>query len=710
MSAFSIPWGCLDGDKEQVSQPENPPKTHKTFVEALNNVCDIPNSQLPQPCVKGDDLAISISEDEYMVGIDNCKHNLHGRVVWSKGSTPLTVVALKNKLSPLWKDLARWGITSLDKGFYEFSFSSLLYGLAQEYWRPKILFAIASSVRTPICTDVIVAKPMFDRTFVHFARVLVDLDLSQTLSYRVLVERKGFAFYVEMEYENLPPFCTHCNMVGHYLNSCKWVQGFDDANQGKETKNNVKNKNESTGKYVKKKDGRTKQNKAMEVVNVEESINKTQNVNKEVVNVEVSTDNTVQNIPNDEPAAAIIRHSPLQPNFSNANTVDSANNNKFSALNTQFEEVESVEKGADLQGQFETEEVESRSKDVEFVEDTQQVQVVDKGEAQGSTQRNVSKEAQQDMQFLKESWANMAENEEDEIRLLNTLEKEPSFTVVTSKSSKKVKAKATKHSKSSGSYETRSKLNLDPVVISLDDQHVACSITVQDKVFGIAAIYASTCYIKRRLLWDNLSVLCNQYNISWCFMGDFNVIMGHHEYRGSSVPASLPMSEFQDWSNANDLLHLQTRGAWFTWSNGRRGRAFTEKRLDRAICNQSWLNSCSEFLKMWTLHESCKDIISNCWGTQIVGSPMFILSKKLKHLKDHLKIWNKEVFGNVHSFVKEAEDSVVEIQNQIQLNGGSDILRDSEKRALDNLDVALKRQEWMRPSLKTLFQISLMIG
>ncbi|MCI68001.1 pectin acetylesterase, partial [Trifolium medium] len=42
-----------------------------------------------------------------------------------KGSTHLSVVAVKNKLTPVWKDLARWGITSLGKGFYEFSFSSL---------------------------------------------------------------------------------------------------------------------------------------------------------------------------------------------------------------------------------------------------------------------------------------------------------------------------------------------------------------------------------------------------------------------------------------------------------------------------------------------------------------------------------------------------------------------------------------------------------
>jgi len=88
------------------------------------------------------------------------------------------------------------GVISLGKGYYKFSFSTLedlqsvrsvgswnlnpgllklftwtkefnpniqqqssekvwlrIYGLSQGYWRPKILFAIASYVGTPICTD-----------------------------------------------------------------------------------------------------------------------------------------------------------------------------------------------------------------------------------------------------------------------------------------------------------------------------------------------------------------------------------------------------------------------------------------------------------------------------------------------------------------------------------------------------------------------------
>jgi hypothetical protein len=57
--------------------------------------------------------------------VETCKHNLHGRIIRPKGATPLRVDALRTKLSTLWKSLGKRGITSLDKGFYEFSFSSL---------------------------------------------------------------------------------------------------------------------------------------------------------------------------------------------------------------------------------------------------------------------------------------------------------------------------------------------------------------------------------------------------------------------------------------------------------------------------------------------------------------------------------------------------------------------------------------------------------
>lgn len=69
--------------------------------------------------------AITIPEDEYAFGVEARKHHLHGRVVWSKGKQPLTVVALKSKLMDIWPPIGKWGVTLLGKGFFEFAFSSL---------------------------------------------------------------------------------------------------------------------------------------------------------------------------------------------------------------------------------------------------------------------------------------------------------------------------------------------------------------------------------------------------------------------------------------------------------------------------------------------------------------------------------------------------------------------------------------------------------
>jgi hypothetical protein len=312
MEPFCIPWSCVDLSPKQPVPDKSNPKTQKSFAQAASNVCEIPLSQLPQPCVKGDEIAIPIPEEEYSAGVDACKHSLHGRIIWPKGTISLTVAALKNKLTPLWKDLSKWSVSSLGRGFYQFVFSTLedvrrvrsiaswnlnpgmlkffawskdfnprlqqnvyvqvwvrFYGLSQEYWRPNILFAIASSVGTPICIDAITAKPMMERTFGQFVRVLVDMDLSNPLRDKVLVERKGFAFFVDLDYENLPPFCSHCKVIGHHVGICKKLNYVDDGKIDKEVREKRKPIKEVSKIYVQTNDGRNEQNINKEVINVE---------------------------------------------------------------------------------------------------------------------------------------------------------------------------------------------------------------------------------------------------------------------------------------------------------------------------------------------------------------------------------------------------------------------------------------------------------
>jgi len=49
------------------------------------------------------------------------------------------------------------------------------------------------------------------------------MDCSKKLFYEILVEREGFSFPVEVVYEWMPDFCTHCQNLGHHVTNYRWL-------------------------------------------------------------------------------------------------------------------------------------------------------------------------------------------------------------------------------------------------------------------------------------------------------------------------------------------------------------------------------------------------------------------------------------------------------------------------------------------------------
>lgn len=129
------------------------------------------------------------------------------------------------------------------------------------------------------------------------------------------------------------------------------------------------------------------------------------------------------------------------------------------------------------------------------------------------------------------------------------------------------------------------------------------------------------------------------------------------------------MEDFLAWSNNNNLMELPSKDSFFTWYNGREGRAVVMRKLDRSFCNVDWSNVDSnmvslvlpifrsdhhpllvissfnqvklksqfKFLVIWTLHNSYRAFVEDSWYVRIMGCPMFIMSRKLQILKDKLK-------------------------------------------------------------------------
>lgn len=131
--------------------------------------------------------------------------------------------------------------------------------------------------------------------------------------------------------------------------------------------------------------------------------------------------------------------------------------------------------------------------------------------------------------------------------------------------------------------------DISPSVIFMSTQCIALEFTCQQSSVYVAAVYASNSYISRRQLWADLTHLQRCFQGPWVFIGDFNVVMGTHEKRGRRPPLAIACLEFVHWTNANLLTHLPISGPLFTWHNGRFGLENVALRLDRSICNDSWI-------------------------------------------------------------------------------------------------------------------------
>ena len=100
----------------------------RTFAQILNNVCDIPLSQLHSPYIKGYNLGANCWRSLFCwfgeVQKSFAKIICMG-ILLKKRDKPLTHLDLCKKLDLTWKHLGQWKAISLDKRFYEFAFSSL---------------------------------------------------------------------------------------------------------------------------------------------------------------------------------------------------------------------------------------------------------------------------------------------------------------------------------------------------------------------------------------------------------------------------------------------------------------------------------------------------------------------------------------------------------------------------------------------------------
>ncbi|CAJ2669285.1 unnamed protein product [Trifolium pratense] len=243
----------------------------------------------------------------------------------------------------------------------------------------------------------------------------------------------------------------------------------------------------------------------------------------------------------------------------------------------------------------------------------------------------------------------------------------------------------------------------------------------------LTVVYASPRENERSETWHHIRQLASNITEPWLVMGDFNEIASPDEKKGGVQADIGKCLQFNRWINECNLMEVTTAGTKFTWRgplwNGR-DRVF--KKLDRVLCNVSWRlkyhdgfakvlprvqsdhhpiivfyegepnegrNRPFRFEAAWNTHENFKQVLQENWNR---GRDLVFL---LNNLTDNLKVWNKEVFGNIFKRKKELLARLNGIQNSRNY-GYSNFLESLEKELQDQLATTLYQEEclWYQKS------------
>jgi hypothetical protein len=244
--------------------------------------------------------------------------------------------------------------------------------------------------------------------------------------------------------------------------------------------------------------------------------------------------------------------------------------------------------------------------------------------------------------------------------------------------------------------------------------------------WAFAGVYGPNRDAARRMMWEELAGLLCLWELPWCIGGDFNVTLFHNE-RSGGVRRRREVATFADFTAEMGLMDLPLAGGVATWANN-----LSWSRLDRFLVSPDWefsypglvqkklLRVCSDhapiilmrgclqngkcpfkFENMWLKEEGFVDKVRSWWSSfSFMGSPSFILAKKLRALKGEIKRWNREVFGNVGARNKAWTEEVEELDRLGEVRRLSEEEMERRRVLVADLEASLLQEEisWRQKS------------
>jgi len=179
---------------------------------------------------------------------------------------------------------------------------------------------------------------------------------------------------------------------------------------------------------------------------------------------------------------------------------------------------------------------------------------------------------------------------------------------------------------------------------------------------------------------------------------------------------------FNDFIESSELVDIPLVGRKFTWF---KPNGLVKSRINRVLVSKEWLElwpnsqqfvlnrSISDhcavilkevlvdwgpkpfgFLDVWMKDSSFKEFVSSSWSAyKVTGGGIFVFKEKLKKLKADLKVWNREVFGDVNQASKEIQKRLDELDSRNDEDGLMESERDERKSLFAKLTESKSKQE-----------------
>ncbi|KAL0420744.1 UNVERIFIED_CONTAM: hypothetical protein Slati_3097300 [Sesamum latifolium] len=178
-------------------------------------------------------------------------------------------------------------------------------------------------------------------------------------------------------------------------------------------------------------------------------------------------------------------------------------------------------------------------------------------------------------------------------------------------------------------------------------------------------VYGDNEVVPHRDLWHELSLLVSSIvDDPWLVLGDFNAVMDMSEVCENSGDIRVAVEDFCACILDTGLISLPIQGYSFTWHNCSEGHRSLWKRLDRMLVNDLWLMTwpnayCLSLTPRTSDHSSLVlggysatpqaglfrfdnflvrspefiPTVQNVWRHHIMGTSMYVVTRKLKALK-----------------------------------------------------------------------------